>query len=120
MTGRHRHPGPVEPSDDRVVAALVGGVPDPAVDGVVDRLIGPADDAARRLHPAPEPDLPVRPGGIAARWGCSVVSHRQLGWCCNCPGVAPSAELSAWRIFAAGCDAPDLTWARAVTEQCQR
>lgn len=34
------------------------------------------------------------------RLGCSMVSHRDLGFCCSCREAALGEEVAAWRLLA--------------------
>jgi hypothetical protein len=37
---------------------------------------------------------------LPPRLGCSLVAHRDLGFCAGCRGYDTSQELIAWRILA--------------------
>lgn len=138
MTGRHRrHPewgvgqfdpdarpvtGAVPlpiPTDPEVLATLLGRRPDRRVDAMVDEIAGktPEENEARAALYA---DVKVRAGGLPPRWGCVIIGHELLGWCGQCKGIVGAAELSAWRLVAAGHEAPDVAWARAVSAEITR
>ena len=108
------------PTDPEVLRALLGPTagraPNPAVDAVVARINGDDDAAAvADARAALYQDAPFREGGIPPKWGCSTSAHEHLGWCANCPDVNGNAELSAWRVLAAGHPAPNYAWGIGVS-----
>lgn len=76
-----------------------------------------ADEARRALYDCA--DVVIAPGGIAPRWGCSLIAHEKLGWCGNCRGVVGNVEAMGWRLWASG-QPQDVDWARAVTREVQQ